>query len=292
MSTSERIPQRVLELSFHAKDPNDLLMVRAILVSLGIKNHEIIDDENIGAASLRFYPMDSLFAQKIRKLFIKLSLNGLKVKQQTLLPKDWLTLWKKNWKPAKLTRLLDVVPVWCQEKYKNVKGRDHILMDTVLSFGTGLHETTQIVSQMIEDHRGQIKSLFDIGTGTGILMMVAKKHGVPDVRGIDLEDLSIEAAKKNLKVNHLRAQVSKADINRFEHVRVYDFVAANLVTQDLIQYQKKIARFVAPGGFLAVSGISLENCPRFENNFKLSGFYLCQAIKAKEWAGYLFQKNK
>ena len=75
------------------------------------------------------------------------------------------------------------MPVWYRDKYKPVPGRDYILMDTLLSFGTGLHETTQCMAQFIEDKKGKFESFLDIGTGTGILALVALKHGAKDVTG-------------------------------------------------------------------------------------------------------------
>lgn len=291
MISQERIPQLVYEITFQSKDPNDLALVRTVLLALGISSNDIIEDLNLKASSLKIYFTSRSEFVKVKSLFHKLKLK-VKVSTKTLRPKDWASRWKTQWKPSRLTKLLDVVPVWCQKKYKKVAGRDYILMDTLLSFGTGLHETTQIVSQMIEDQREYIKTLLDIGTGTGILGMVALKHGAKRVVALDIGDLSVEAAKKNFKVNQLKATVLCADINHFKHDKTYDFVAANLVTQDLITTQKKIARFVSKGGFLAVSGISLSNCPVFEKGFKLNNFKLIQTVKAREWAGYLYQKTK
>ena len=263
-----------------------------VLTTLGYSVSDIIEDDDLGRPSIKIYYQKKADFNRVKSLFNKLALKNIVMKTKLMRPSDWVSRWKEHWKPSKLTRLLDVVPVWCCKQYKNPKGRDYILMDTLLSFGTGLHETTQIVAQMIEDHRTQIKSLMDIGTGTGVLAMVALKHGVPDVLAIDIGDLSVEAAKNNLKVNGLKAKVRKADINRFDHSGKYDFVAANLVTHDLIAAQTKITRLVKPGGLLAVSGISLSNCPVFEKGFHHKTFKILQTIKAKEWSGYLFQKKK
>ncbi len=292
MSAQERIPQIVYQISFHADDPRNLTVVKTVLIALGFSDSDIIEDADLGKSSLKIYFQKKVQFSKVGSLFKKLALKGIHVRSLIMRPKDWASRWKDNWKPARLTKLLDVVPVWCHKEYKKIKGREYILMDTLLSFGTGLHETTQIVSQMIEDHRGEIKELLDIGTGTGVLGMVALKQGARSVLAIDIGDLSVEAAKNNFKVNGLKAKVVNADINRFKHDKTYDFVAANLVTQDLIEARTKITRFVKPGGYLAVSGISLANCPVFEKGFIDTSFIKLQTIKAKEWAGYLYQKKK
>jgi ribosomal protein L11 methyltransferase len=164
-------------------------------------------------------------------------------------------------------------------------------MDTLLSFGTGLHETTQIVSQYIEDCSGQFKSFMDIGTGTGILSMVALKSGATQVLAIDIGDLSIEAAKCNFKANRLNAVVKQADITRFRNGQTYDFVAANLITQDLIDHHRQIISFVKPGGYLAVSGISLDNLVKLQSVFRKLPLRCLKTQKGKQWSGLLYQKK-
>ncbi len=88
-------------------------------------------------------------------------------------------------------------------------------MDTLLSFGTGLHETTRFMAQFIEDKKGKFKSFLDIGTGTGILALVALKYGAQDVIGIDIGPLSVQAALDNMKANQSYFKVVRADIKRY-----------------------------------------------------------------------------
>ena len=114
-----------------------------------------------------------------------------------------------------MTKKLDVVPVWYQDKYKPRPGCDYILMDTLLSFGTGLHETTRFMAQFIENKKGGFKSFLDIGTGTGILALVALKYGARDVVGIDIGQLSVEAARDNMKANQLFFKALRADIKKY-----------------------------------------------------------------------------
>ncbi|MDE2028105.1 MAG: 50S ribosomal protein L11 methyltransferase, partial [Candidatus Omnitrophica bacterium] len=183
----------------------------------------------------------------------------------------------------------DVVPVWYRDKYKPRRGRDVILMDTLLSFGTGLHETTQLLAQFIEDSQGSFKSFFDIGTGTGILALVALKNGAQEAVGIDIGALSVAAARDNMKANNLFFQVRQADIGKYRPKKVYDFVAANLVTEDLIKHGPKIVGFVKKGGLLGVSGISLDNLARLRKAFASLPLKCLKVSKGKQWAALLYQ---
>jgi ribosomal protein L11 methyltransferase len=287
----ERIPLTVYELGLQVRGEKELLLARAILFSGGFTEDQISEEDTKNGPLVKVFSEDAVRIKRLSQVINKSKIIGLKATHKALKPKDWLTRWKTNWTPSRLTKSLDVVPVWCKNKYRPVKGKDYILMDTLLSFGTGLHETTQFVSQFIEDCRGQFSSFMDIGTGTGILTMVALKMGADSVFAIDIGDLSVEAAKKNFKVNKLKAKVELADIKTFRHSKTYDFVAANLVTQDLIDNNKQILKFVKPGGYLAISGISLDNLPRLTKAFSVLPLTCLNVKKGKQWSGLLYQKT-
>jgi ribosomal protein L11 methyltransferase len=164
-------------------------------------------------------------------------------------------------------------------------------MDTLLSFGTGLHETTRFMAQFIEDRRGNFKSFLDIGTGTGILALVALKYGAQKVQGIDIGALSVQAARDNMKANQLIFKVLRADIKKYPSKEKYDFVAANLITEDLIEHAGKIISFVREDGLLAVSGISLDNLSKLRKVFSSLPLKCIKICKGKKWSGLLYQKR-
>jgi len=286
----ERIPKFVYQLQIQSSSEQGLGLSRAVLLNLGYQDGDLIDSFRQGKPAIEIFSEDQVKLERINKLFGRLQLKDVTVSKRKLAPKDWLTLWKEQWKPAPLTKKLDVVPVWYKDKYKPRRGCDYILMDTLLSFGTGLHETTQFMAQFIEDNLGESKSFLDIGTGTGILALVALKYGAQDVSGIDIGSLSVQAARDNMKVNQLYFNVKKADIKKYAVTKRYDFVAANLITEDLIEHQKKILSFVKEGGLLAVSGISLSNLSKLRKSFSTLPLKCRKISKGKQWSGLLFQK--
>jgi len=291
MSIQERIPKVVYQLRIQIQDEPGLGFLKAVLLNLGYTEGELVVSVFKGKPSIDLFDEQPQKLERLGKLFGRLHLPGVKVRQHRLLPADWLTKWKSLWKPAKLTRSIDVVPVWYKDKYKPSKDTDHILMDTLLSFGTGLHETTRIMAQFIEDKKGKFNSFFDIGTGTGILCFVALKNGAGDVAAIDIGELSVQAARDNMKVNDLYFKVKRADIKTLRLQKTFDFVAANLVTEDLIVHGPKIISFVKPNGLLAVSGISLDNLNKLRKSFASLPLKTLKISKAKQWSGLLYQKK-
>ena len=287
----ERIPKVIYRLSFQSANEHTLGLIKAVLLNLGYSKEDLISASVKGKPAIELFNEQDDKLERVKKLFGRLKFSGVKVSISKLLPKDWLTLWKDQWKPAPLTKKMDVVPVWYQDKYKPRSGCDHILMDTLLSFGTGLHETTRFMAQFIEDKRGTFNSFLDIGSGTGILALVAIKYGATDVVGIDIGSLSVQAARDNMKVNQLFFKITKADIKKYPIKKKYDFVAANLITGDLIENAQRIVSFVKEGGLLAVSGISLENLNRLRKAFSSLPLQCLKISKGAQWSGLLYQKK-
>lgn len=287
MNYQERIPTKVYRLTIHVAHENVLGIVESVLVNLGFNQGELITSLISGHWQLMVYREEPVAIRRASILLKKLALKDVTWSVKLLKPEDWASKWKKGWKPGRLTKKLDVVPLWHLDSYKVKKNRDYILMDTLMSFGTGLHETTRIMSQFIEDAQGQFKSFFDIGTGTGVLTLVALKSGAKQVLAIDIGQLSVEAAKKNGELNKLPFRVLCRDIADMKHAIQYDYVAANLVTHDLVSFRKQIVRFVKPNGLLAVSGISLDNWEKFNQGFLKPPLEVIQIVKGKQWAGVL-----
>jgi len=287
----ERIPKAVYRLQIQLKNEQAKALIMVVLLNLGYAEGDLVNSSINGKSTVELFDEYSQKLERLKKLFVKLGLVGVKINLRRLLPKDWLTLWKSQWKPAPLTKRLDVVPVWYKDKYKPRGGCDYVLMDTLLSFGTGLHETTQFMAQFIEDQAGNFKSFLDIGTGTGILALVALKYGARDVLGIDIGQLSVQAALDNMKANQLFFKAQLTDVKKYRSKKTYDFVAANLITEDLIEHAPKIVSFVKDGGLLAVSGISLDNLSKLRQAF-LSLPLKCRKIsKGQQWSGLLFRKT-
>ena len=291
MNLQEYIPPVIYELTLRSRRLGSLALAKAVLATVGCPHESIVEGEIKPYFELKIFAENFDRITRLEGLFRNLKIKFLAIRVKILRPDDWLTRWKKTWRPARLTKKLDVVPVWYKDKYRVQPKRDYILMDTLLSFGTGLHETTRFMAQMIEDCRGQFHSLLDIGTGTGILAIVALKHGAKDVLAVDIGSLSVQAARDNRAANGVDFKIQKADIARWQQKKKYDFVAANLITHDLISYKENIVRCIKGKGLLAVSGISLEHLRGLRTAFGQLPLHCLKIKKGKQWAALLYQKK-
>ena len=133
--------------------------------------------------------------------------------------------------------------------------------------------------------------MLDVGTGTGILAMVAYKLGLREVVMLDHDLQCVRVANANLQINgcrHLKA--IEADFKGYESKMRFDFVAANLLTEDLISFRRKLVSMVNPGKYLAISGISLTNYRRLKNEFRQLPLRCLKMIKGKSWVAILLQR--
>jgi ribosomal protein L11 methyltransferase len=267
-------------------------ILKDIFINLGFGPQDIVEQTIDGRQALAVYCPTQKQADAFARRLTMLKFPGLKNSITVLYQDDWLTRWKKDWKPFRLTKAIDVVPVWCKKDYK-VSRRKFLLLDTVSSFGTGLHETTKFMAEFVEELNGKFERFLDVGTGTGILAIVALTGGADDVTAIDMDDMCINASKANFTANGYQpaGRILHKDLTKFDPASPFDLVCANLVTHDLIQMKRKILSFVAPGGWLAVSGISLENLPRLRKAFAALPLRCAKVKKGKAWAAVLFKRT-
>ena len=123
--------------------------------------------------------------------------------------------------------------------------------------------------------------------------MMAAKYGVDDVTAIDISQEAVEVAKANCIKNACASvKVQRADVQTYHTKRQYDFVCANIITQDLIRMAEKIVSLVRPGKYLAVSGISLKGYAIFRKVYTRYPLRCVKIEKGEGWVGVLFKKTK
>jgi ribosomal protein L11 methyltransferase len=134
-----------------------------------------------------------------------------------------------------------------------------ILITPKMSFGTGHHATTYSVIKLMQDIDFTGKQVFDFGTGTGILAILACKMGASVIDAIDIDDWSVENTKENILNNNAQpVKVWQADT--LKNIRnSYNVVLANINRNILLEFMADMRRLLVPGGILVLSGILKED---------------------------------
>lgn len=149
-----------------------------------------------------------------------------------------------------------------REAQKQFPGREIVAVPAELAFGTGHHATTESVLRLIADlakqyqKAGKTWSVCDLGCGTGILGIAARKLGAESVWGCDFDPLAVKVAKANILRNEVtKASFVQKDLLKWQPARQWDCVLANIFYDVLTASFPTIVNAVKPGGHLIVSGI-------------------------------------
>lgn len=180
---------------------------------------------------------------------------GTKARIEELVGDAWRDAWKEHFRPFRLCEGLWVRPPW--EEHVARRGEKILVLEPGRAFGTGLHATTRLVAEAIAMQKRSLDrvSALDVGTGSGILALVALAFGAKEALGIDVDADAIEVAKENAERNGMSARAT-FQATPIARVRgTYGLVLANIEADVLVAMQKALRARVAPGGRLVLSGI-------------------------------------
>jgi ribosomal protein L11 methyltransferase len=280
-----------VRIRFLSEESGKADLLRCALVNIGVPVGHIIEKLERGTTLISFYEKSLGRAYALLARVRSLGLKGVRVSVARLQDRDWTTNWKKYFKPFNISSDIRVVPQWVKNA-RIPNGSTAVYLDTTFAFGSGLHATTQMMAQFMCSKKKSLRSFLDIGTGSGILALIARVYGSRNVYAIDIDPVSIKTADNNCRLNRCGFEYLRAI--KFEEFRIrkqFDYVAANLLTEDLIRLQKKLIGTVAPNGYLAVSGIFHENYELFRKRFANRSLACVAVAKKKNWCAVLFKKR-
>jgi len=236
-----------------------------------------------------YLPEDSQSETRCRILEEKLS--QLKVRSglisrtsyKKLDDEDWAHAWKAYFWPRKISRHLVVKPTW--REYTPENDEIVIELDPGMAFGTGTHPTTVLCAAMIEKYLKKGDCFLDVGTGSGILMIAAARLGAARVCGIDKDETAVKVAAANLKLNSIQPQSFQVKTANLvdKTGETYDMIAANILTQVILDLSVDIGRVLNPGGIFICSGIIEKNQSQVAEALQNIGFEIIEVVSQEEW---------
>lgn len=193
---------------------------------------------------------------------------------------DWANNWKKYYKPTKIGQNIVVKPIW--EDYE-ANGEKVIELDPGMAFGTGTHETTRMCVEALEENVKEDTTVFDIGTGSGILAIAAAKLGAKKVIGVDLDPVAVDSAKENVSFNDLdNIEILYGNLMDVVAGKA-DLVVANIIAEIIVVLAEDVKNFLVPGGLFITSGIIKERRELVETKLKEKGFKIKEVKEQGEW---------
>jgi ribosomal protein L11 methyltransferase len=210
---------------------------------------------------------------------------------------DWINNWKQYFHAFQIGDL-QVVPTWeAEEKSKTGKV---LRIDPGMAFGTGAHETTQLCIKGLQTYLKPGMKLLDIGTGSGILGIVALLYGADSVTGTDLDECVIEAVAQNCLENeinedtfhlHMGNVITDAALRESLGQECYDIVTANILAEVLVMLTPWIPAFLKEGGIYITSGILAQKEELVIKAMKDAGLEVIGVSRQGEWVCVMGMKK-
>lgn len=211
---------------------------------------------------------------------------------------DWINNWKQYFHQFYIDDVL-VIPSW--EEVKAEDGDKMVLhIDPGTAFGTGMHETTQLCIRQLRKYITPETRILDVGTGSGILAILALMFGAKEAVGTDLDICAIEATKENMAANHIdedKFQVMIGNIITDREIQdqvgydCYDIVAANILADVLVPLTPVIVNQLKRGGIYITSGIIDDKEETVIEAVKGAGLEVLAVTYQGEWVSVTARKN-
>lgn len=211
---------------------------------------------------------------------------------------DWINNWKEFFHQFYIDDLL-VIPSWEEVKEED-KGKMILHIDPGTAFGTGMHETTQLCIRQLKKYITEDTVLLDVGTGSGILAILALMFGAKRAVGTDLDICAIDATKENIVANGIDPDkfevmigniISEKEVQDKVGYECYDIVVANILADVLVPLTPVIVNQLKKGGVYITSGIIDDKEETVVEAVKAAGLEVLEVTYQGEWVSVTARKN-
>ncbi|AQX09906.1 50S ribosomal protein L11 methyltransferase [Elizabethkingia sp. HX WHF] len=198
---------------------------------------------------------------------------------------NWNEEWEKNFQPINVED-----KVLIRAEFHESQGlEEEIIIQPKMSFGTGHHATTYLMIQQMMDMDFQGKKVLDMGCGTSVLAIYAKKKGASDVLGIDIDEWAVENSRENAERNNtpMRVELGTADNLGQEK---FEIILANINRNILISDIPRYVEVLEPGGSLLLSGLCFFDVDDILQVCEEQNLQLQKKLQREEWVSLLLTK--
>jgi ribosomal protein L11 methyltransferase len=200
-------------------------------------------------------------------------------------PKNWNAVWERDFKPVHISDQCVIRAPF----HAATSCQYEIVIQPKMSFGTGHHATTTLMLQRLLELDVAGKKVLDMGTGTGVLGILANKMGAQAIDALDIDSWSFENAKENCALNGCtEVEVQLGDIDTVP-AKEYDLILANINRNVLLHHIPHYAALLAPNGVLLMSGFYEKDLAALEEIANFNGLLLEKYSVTNDWTAALFK---
>lgn len=196
---------------------------------------------------------------------------------------DWSESWKEHYSVLHYGKRIQVVPDWLEPDYPE----DIVIrMEPGMAFGTGEHETTSLCMNWLEELVEKDDTVFDVGTGSGILAMAARALGADRVDAMDYDQVAVMATVKNAAMNNSSIMIYKSDLLK-DCVGEADLIIANIVADVIIRLVPELDAHLKENGRFLCSGVLVTREKDVTQALEEAGYKILERREDGEWCAIL-----
>ena len=238
--------QNTRGVTIHTTSPDQMDLLVALLSEVGFEGFEETD-----TALKAFLPEEQFRREVLQELLQPLALN---FETELIAPRNWNAEWEQQYQPVVVDDFAGIRAHF----HPPLTGVQHeIIITPKMSFGTGHHATTWQMMQLMRSINFSGKHVFDFGSGTGVLAILAEQSGAANVLAMDIDDWCIENAEENAERN----QCGRINVVQGEAPPAgerFDIILANINRHILLQNMSQLSAGLTEGGILLISGFYEE----------------------------------
>ena len=236
--------------------------------------------------------------EELKKLDLGINMGSLEIEYKIRNEEEWIDNWKKYYKPLEIGQRIVIKPEW--ETYENTENKVVFNINPGHLFGTGLHQTTQLCLEHLENQVNNESTVLDIGCGSGILSCVSLMLGAKSAFALDLEPGCIKVVEENallnsinmdkLKIRSGNALLDKALIQEIS-ANKYGIVVANIVADIIIALLPLVKKCLEQNSVFISSGIIKDRVTDVHIALIESGFTIIDTTYKDEWVSVVSRLN-
>lgn len=239
------------------------------------------------SSGFKAYIPKNEYREKSFKQIAVFSQDGLSIDWNTsdIAPENWNSAWEQNFTP---TRIGDRCVIRA-DFHPPERAEFELIITPKMSFGTGHHETTQLMVLLLLEIDCHQKSIVDMGTGTGVLAILSEKKGATNILAIDNDPWCIENTLENIATNQCKNIRTKLT-DQLSETLLFDSVLANINRNILLEQMDAYAKALKPEGNLLLSGFYVEDLGIIRSKCESLGFRFIRNFEKNQWVAALFIK--
>lgn len=235
--------------------------------------------------------------ENMKNANVGLDLGTLDILFNDIDDEDYLNKWKKYYTPFKMGKRIVVCPSW--ETYELKDDELMFKIDPGSAFGTGLHQTTRLCTEFLEEYITDSTTILDIGTGSGILSIIGLLLGAKSALAVDIDKNAVDVAIRNANDNNVKNFTAYAgditsdkELREIAYAQKYDIITANIVADVIIMIKDVAKDLLKDDGVFITSGIIKDRKDDVISELTNIGFEVKEIKSMDEWLSIVFVKAK